>query len=150
MWFCSRNLSQDDLQNIAELQLVTWSCDQGWADDRSKGSWTWFDLGFFPSIPYSAEDPDRKQKVMSWLQALPNGGKGNGSLREWHPSHRNPVADGALAWRAGRIFGRDKKLWGRARSGDVLAVRACAQFSGWENKAERGELRVWKWFESVI
>ncbi|KZV92660.1 hypothetical protein EXIGLDRAFT_718113 [Exidia glandulosa HHB12029] len=130
-WFATNPLSRHDLQHIAALQLRTYSHDQGWANDPDAGSWTWFDVCI--ATP---------QKVLAIRPA-------DGTELRWR-SHSNPVASKKFKKRVGLVFAPDHEIWTRIRDGQVILVRACAQFGSWTNYADRASLDFWGYFEPVV
>ncbi|CAL1697996.1 unnamed protein product [Somion occarium] len=87
------------------------------------GIWTWFDLVILPN----AESITPKKK--------------NGRLLEWK-SHAIPIGTGDGSLQVGQKFGRDHELISSLETGDVIGVRVCAQFAGWENHAHSGRLSL--------
>lgn len=161
VWFWSGPLTRTTLAHIAALQLVTVSGDQGWASDRSAGSWSWFDIGIFPAPPVQVSpeqvakpeqdlSKDRSEADESWASAEMQNYFKEMDEGRWHLSHSNPIADRSLSHREGRVFTMDDDLWQDTKPGDVIAVRMCAQFGGWANNGARADLRTWKYFEPVI
>ena len=176
-WFWAGPVSAHDVASIAQFQLVTESCDFSLAVNSNRVSHTWFDVGVFP-LPTRAiledEPPhvhgadsalhaewDRQQSIAAgtedwqWLVK-------NSELQEyfteldkypWRCSHYNPYADlGRVQTRQGLIFTRDHPAWMKLSAGHVIAVRVCAQSLHWPwiNMAQKGELKVWKYFEPLI
>lgn len=67
----------------------------------------------------------------------------------WH-SHGNPIGVDNMAEHEGIELEPDHQLWDLLQDGDVIFVRACAQFGGWSNHMERVRLQ-WKVdFESCL
>ena len=44
IWFKSKPVDRDFCYRVTQLQLCTDSNDQGYANDKRGGSWTWFEL----------------------------------------------------------------------------------------------------------
>ena len=118
------------------MQLVTLSRDQGWCNDPSQGSWSWFEVVIL------APAGDDKQTV-----AIKKGSDGKDLV--W-TSHKNPVASDAFAWRKGERFESDHEIWRQLAEGDSIGVRVCAQYGKWGNTAKEGILKVDEWFEPTF
>lgn len=118
-------------RDVAALQLLTNSNDQGWASEPHLGSWTWFEWGVFSS----PKDATRRANASS-------GAEG------WQISHHNKVAEGEPQDLKGPVVAVDGDNMSEGlEEGAVIAVRACAQFSGWHNFAYRGQIKVWVHFK---
>ncbi|KAJ6553081.1 acyl transferase/acyl hydrolase/lysophospholipase, partial [Mycena capillaripes] len=123
IWFSTPTLDEVVVSKIEEVQLFTESHDQGYVEFQEAGSWSWFDIVILESS--DATTP----KVM------------NGRSLVW-ASHTNKIGDERHSLCNGKIFNRDHELLGCLEPGNVIAVRACAQFLGWENHAKEGQLVV--------
>jgi hypothetical protein len=55
-------------------------------------------------------------------------------------SHINSLGNKEYTNHSGQMFGRAHEIVGSLQPGNIIAVRACAQFPGWENFARRGHL----------
>ncbi|KAF7796109.1 hypothetical protein EIP86_007281 [Pleurotus ostreatoroseus] len=163
-----------DLANIAQFQLVTKSCDQGWTTDTNPVSRTWFDVGIFPLPRLVLAENDNEVSGLAnsdglhavWQITQSPTVAGDWSrfvasreyqkyfteqdTKHWHCSHFNPFADGRAEIREGLIFTRDHAIWKEMAAGHIIAVRVCAKYLNWMNRAQRGELKVWRYFEPVI
>ncbi|KAI0311486.1 hypothetical protein OF83DRAFT_755571 [Amylostereum chailletii] len=125
-WIWTSPLDSAALARIAAVQVITISSDQGWASYPEHGSYSWFDIGLLrPSS-------DGNQEVC------------------WRTSHHNQLAKKESVRREGSVITMEDKMWDNVKVGDVIAVRVCAQFGGWVNNAEFGQIKVWNWFEPVI
>jgi nitric oxide synthase oxygenase domain/subunit len=131
IWFHSHALTALEVVRTAAVQLETYSRDQGWCDQPEYGSYSWFEIGISPGTGSgNADTIEADDGVVRWVR-----------------SHHNRLAKRNLAHLRGPIISiYDLEL----EVGGIVAVRACCQFGGWENKAENGRLRFWKWFEPVI
>jgi hypothetical protein len=131
IWFRTPPLTRRDLSQLAALQLATFACDQGWTSHGYQGSMSWFELGVFPD---GTSDDDM-------------GKKENGS--QWRRSHYNQMACRDPAFIQGPIAVPSRDGSVHLKINDCIVVRACTRNPGWQNKALKGELRFWKWFEPV-
>ncbi|KAG5650804.1 hypothetical protein H0H81_011001, partial [Sphagnurus paluster] len=109
------------LDKLVEIQLETNSRDQGWADDREAGSWSWFEIIVLDS-PEKSVPKIQDGLSLVWL------------------SHYNSVGDKEYASRIGRSFGRKDDIFRGLEVGNALAVRVCVRFPKWENNASEGRL----------
>ncbi|KAG7094147.1 hypothetical protein E1B28_007759 [Marasmius oreades] len=121
IWFKSKPLERNFCYRVTQLQLCTDSQDQGWVDKRASGNWTWFELVILPGENATQPRVNKEGKELAWR------------------SHNNKLGDLAGFTRHfGVVFDRRSQLLANLEVGDVLAVRVCARFSGWENKAKSG------------
>uniref|UniRef100_A0A0W0FFI5 PNPLA domain-containing protein n=1 Tax=Moniliophthora roreri TaxID=221103 RepID=A0A0W0FFI5_MONRR len=120
IWFKSKPVDRNFCYRVTQLQLCTDSRDQGYADDRSAGSWTWFELVILPSEAATEPKKSKEGKELSWR------------------SHNNQLGNHNATRHFGVVFDRRSELLANFEVGDVLAVRVCARFSGWVNYADRG------------
>jgi hypothetical protein len=127
LWFCTQPLDLLASKQIAAMQLLTRSNDQGHADDPSAGSWTWFECGVFASLD-----------EVTLLEKSGEGADG------WKMSHRNLVAEGTPQDLKGPVLTVGNGISTELTEGCVFAVRACARFGAWRNYGHRAELRFWK------
>ncbi|KAJ6486111.1 hypothetical protein C8R47DRAFT_1216732 [Mycena vitilis] len=156
VWFWTKSL---DVLNIAAVQLITVSRDQGWVFPKTDVCHSWFEWAVLNGGIPTQEDPDIGAPVnftgneMAWKPDRPARKEINGSADNqvlWHRTHGNPVADQRYQQHNGPKVGKDDEMWDGAQPGSVIAVRACAQQAMWENDARYGEILVWKWFEPVV
>ena len=175
VWFWAGPVNAHDVASIAQYQLVTMSCDLSLAIDSNRALHTWFDVGVFPlpSRPMLKDEPPHVQATDSALDAegalhrstvagteggqwLVKNPELQGYLTEqdkhpWRCSHYNPYADtGVAQTRQGLTFTKDHPAWMKLSAGHVIAVRVCAQSLHWVNMAQKGELKIWKYFEPLI
>lgn len=120
LWFKSKPLEPDFVNRVAQIQLCTDSRDQGSADDRSKGSWTWFEIVVLHDANTDMPKRTKDGREMAWR------------------SHSNQLGHYSQTRNFGLIFDRRSHLLACLEAGDVLAVRACSRFPGWCNFADKG------------
>ncbi|KAJ3537702.1 hypothetical protein NMY22_g5481 [Coprinellus aureogranulatus] len=121
IWFKSKPVDKDFCYRVTQLQLCTDSKDQGYANEKQGGSWTWFEL-----VILANENSDEPKKSKE------------GDELVWR-SHSNRLANDVNPTRHfGAVFDRRSDLLANFEVGDVLAVRVCARFPGWVNFASRG------------
>ncbi|KAK7434582.1 hypothetical protein VKT23_020118 [Stygiomarasmius scandens] len=120
IWFKSKPVTDSFCYRVTQLQLCTDSRDQGFADDKSKGNWTWFEIVILPDEQATEPRRNKDGKELAWI------------------SHNNQLANQDSTMHFGAIFDRRCELLVNLEVGDVLAVRACARFSGWANYAKKG------------
>ncbi|KND90485.1 Calcium-independent phospholipase A2-gamma [Tolypocladium ophioglossoides CBS 100239] len=119
--FKSPALNRDTIRKMCRLQLVADSHDQGYADVPSAGNWTWFELAILESE--SAFAPRVKDGVeLVWK------------------SHDNNFLSRAYEWAEGKEFEEQHDLLRVLEDGNVIAVRLCARFRGWEIHVRGGYL----------
>ncbi|KAL4247804.1 hypothetical protein ABKN59_007113 [Abortiporus biennis] len=122
-WFSTPPLDAKILRRIESIQLFTNARNQGWASNPEAGSWTWFDI-----VVFESED-STTPKVK------------NGQSLEWI-SHYTDIGQSTAAYREGKKFDRTHEMLTLLEPGDVITVRVCAQFTGWEHYAHDGRLAV--------
>ncbi|EJD51136.1 hypothetical protein AURDEDRAFT_111797 [Auricularia subglabra TFB-10046 SS5] len=133
-WFASAPLSSTTLRRLATVRLYTSSHDQGWADSRDQGSWTWFE------ICVASPGPNNTFVIAK---------RADDTELRWM-SHKNEVATPTARRLRGELFDQSHELWLHLREGHVILVRACAQFGSWQNFALEGMLRFRTFFEPVL
>ena len=93
IWFKSKPVKRDFCYRVTQLQLCTDSCDQGNADDKRAGSWTWFEL-----VILADENSDEPKKSKEGKELV------------WR-SHRNRLANDKSPTRHfGAVFDRRSEL----------------------------------------
>ena len=107
-------------KRLKKVVITVDSKDQGWSsyqDDHGtyNNSWTWFEL--------SVGQPSDKGAVEKWRGEVVRNLHAHGEFKE----HTIKITD--------------KKLYERARSGDVLTVWAHARYSGWRNTVKKAKIR---------
>ncbi|KAK8872485.1 tyrosinase domain protein [Apiospora arundinis] len=124
IWFKSPPLIAHTIRMIRGIRLYTESHDQGFVDKEMDGNWTWFELAIFDNeqAPSPKKDHDGKEIVVV--------------------SHPNKVKSEQAEWLQGGTFDRDSKFLKSLEAGNVIAVRICACFSGWQIYADNGHLVV--------
>ncbi|GAB1519549.1 hypothetical protein RhiTH_002617 [Rhizoctonia solani] len=139
LWFQTKPLKKPILSRIKSIQLITMSRHQGWVNNRSGGSWSWFEVRI--ACP-GDENPSQFEAKL----------RGDGYDASWR-SHSNPVEQEASSQEIeftehrGLLFGTDNQLWHEIKEGDALQVVLKAQFSGWANIASDGALKIVTWWE---
>lgn len=122
-WFQTPALDPETIRRLRSVQLFAESCDQGFCDDPNAGTWTWFELAIMENE--HATIPRVKDGVtLAWT------------------SHKNHLIQEDLAWKTGINFGKDHDIFRLLEDGNVIAVRLCARFPGWEMTVREGYLRV--------
>lgn len=127
-WFTSLPLTPYDygeFSRITRLALSTRSHDQGRAPDNS-ASYSWFEISIVSPAGTVKCRTDRSQLI--WM------------------SHCNRVASRDFVSLDGDPFYADHEIWRNLEVGDKIAVWVSAQYGGWENHAQEGELCVWRWY----
>jgi hypothetical protein len=136
IWFKSEPLGRTFINRVAQIQLCTDSFSQDFVGDPSQGSWSWFDLVVLPGS--TSETPKQTK---------------DGSDMIWK-SHSNQLGQSHAekTRHFGNIFDRRSELLACLEPGDVIAIRVCARFRGWENHAHKGYVttRVLDYGESYI
>jgi hypothetical protein len=67
----------------------------------------------------------------------------------WH-SHNNILAERSFSKRVGHVFTETHEIWDYLAEGDVIGVRACAQYPGWSNTVEAAKMHLWERFDPTI
>ncbi|OJJ45838.1 hypothetical protein ASPZODRAFT_167556 [Penicilliopsis zonata CBS 506.65] len=124
-WFTTPPLSRSAILGLKSVQLFAETRDQGYVDDRALGNWTWLELAI-----YENEEAD-SPRVREGVQLV------------W-TSHRNDMGSKEYDWLSGDGFGEQHDLLNLLQPGNVIAVRVCACFRGWElyGRAARLVLRT--------
>jgi hypothetical protein len=133
LWFCTQPFDSRASKQIAAMQLLTCSNDQGWQSDPLEGSNTWFEWGMFPSLD-----------EVTCLEKSARGADG------WRMSHKNISAEETPQNLEVPILAADDSMLKDITEGCVVAVRACAMLPLWHNHCYRAQLRFWKWFQPVV
>ncbi|CEH16705.1 Intracellular membrane-bound Ca2-independent phospholipase A2 [Ceraceosorus bombacis] len=139
IWMTSPALDRAAIDQLESVQLFTRSRFQRLPEEgvlpaiEAKDSFSWFDIVILDSP--SATTPRIVNGVtLCWL------------------SHQNVTNDFSRTGQAGQLFDIDEQedvrcaeiqnIKSALREGNVLAVRVCAQYKGWENYAKDGKLVV--------
>ena len=133
LWFCTSPFHEDALHQIAAVQLLTTSNDQGWAALPHPGPCTWFEWGLFSS----AAEATVRAEVES-------------ETAGWKISHRNKIAEAEPQDLTSPLVTMDDAMWRGIAEGNIIAVRVCAAQKFWYNTAYRAEVKFWKWFSPVV
>lgn len=167
VWFWTKPLDEKQMRQVAGVQLITESRDQGWADQPELGSRIWYDIGIIP-LPLSI--PQETTITMSEVKSTKPYGvfvgqcessreEVEGTIEEvvkqdprWRKSHGVPPAQEHEIRLAGPVITHGDPIWAHAgpSNSSVVAVRASAMFRGWINLASKGELLIWKHFEPIV
>ncbi|KAG6831520.1 hypothetical protein H0H92_009788 [Tricholoma furcatifolium] len=121
IWFRTPALDKDILDKLLSIQLETTSRDQGHVDFAEAGSWSWFEMTVFES-PQSSEIKVKDGLALLWF------------------SHENKLGSNEESKQTGPLFGAQHDLLTSLEVGNVLGVRVCARFPGWENHASAARL----------
>ncbi|KAF5650755.1 phospholipase [Fusarium sp. NRRL 52700] len=122
-WFKTPPLDGKTIQRLHSIQLITDSHDQGWCSDRASGNWTWFEISIFENA--DATEPRIKDVVqLTW------------------ESHKNELESNDFVQLEGALFPEDHDIFRLLEEQNVVAVRICSRFSGWELVANQGYLVV--------
>lgn len=132
IWFKSERLTPEFLGSLAQIQLCTVSRDQGWVDSPEGGNWTWFEIVVMPDASTSQPKCDANGKPLAFI------------------SHYNRLGHDCFTRNYGFIFDRQSWLLRAVEPGDVLAVRACARFVGWQNRGVKGFITVRRLHEDPV
>ncbi|EWG38305.1 hypothetical protein FVEG_01563 [Fusarium verticillioides 7600] len=122
-WFKTPPLDVKTIQRLHSIQLITESHDQGYCDDRANGNWTWFEISILENA--NATEPRVKDDVqLTW------------------ESHKNQLESKDFVQLEGTLFPEDHDIFRLLEDQNVIAVRVCSRFSGWELIAKQGYLVV--------
>ena len=143
MWFHTLPVQPSILpvlrSSVARLEIDILSRDQGWASDPT-ASCSWFEL-VLPERPLTDENiglnnprtivEDGEVKRLVWV------------------FHHNDIA--SPHWKKSHsVIDENHEVWKYVEAGDVLGVRVCAQYRGWENRARDGSMKVMRYFEPGV
>ncbi|KAF9046654.1 acyl transferase/acyl hydrolase/lysophospholipase [Panaeolus papilionaceus] len=123
VWFTTPVLDKEIIPRIEDIQLFTHAHHENPPADDAKGIWCWFDLIVLENS--SSTQPRVK----------------DGRALVWR-SHNIPRDATKTIEQVGKLLGRDHDLLGLIEPGNVIAVRACARFPGWELDAHTARLVV--------
>jgi hypothetical protein len=114
IWFKSKPVDRKFCYRVAQLQLSTDSHDQGFVDNSLLGSYSWFEVSILEDE--KATEPRFKDtRELTWR------------------SHSNRLGVKDVSRHYGVVFDRRGQLLDDLEPGNVIAVRICVQFQGWEN-----------------
>ncbi|KAF8594963.1 hypothetical protein BDV93DRAFT_457958 [Ceratobasidium sp. AG-I] len=126
-WFSTAPLTKSMIQQIEYFKLLTFSHDQGWADDPMTASCTWFEIQIVAGNLSETRTRD------------------DGKKAAWR-SHANLPISCNYVQCDGQPFNLQHELRSYLHEGDYLEVTAHAIYRCWENYAGKGMLRVYtKW-----
>jgi len=123
IWFSTPVFDEDAVAKIEDIQLITQAHHEGTPAENAVGIWCWFDLVIL-------DNAEATQPRVEGGRAL-----------VWR-SHDIPKGAGDKDEQTGKLFGRDHEMFGLLKVGNVIAVRACARFPGWELDAHYARLVV--------
>ncbi|KDR80872.1 hypothetical protein GALMADRAFT_135962 [Galerina marginata CBS 339.88] len=126
IWFTSPILESDVIPKIEDIQLFTHAHHDGSPASDAIGIWCWFDLVLLQN-PEATEPREKDGRALVWRS---------------HDIPKTATADSEDLEQAGNLFGRDHELLRLMEEGNVLAIRACARFPGWELDAQSARLIV--------
>ncbi|KAG8926854.1 hypothetical protein FRC02_008628 [Tulasnella sp. 418] len=133
-WIITDPLDEKTLYQTASTQLYTWSRDQGWVSNRSKGSWSWFEIGITSEPPTNDDNststsPNTAQ-IFDGLNVVQKLRPDSKEPLRWR-SHSNVLAERNIQEHAGEVFDYHHELWSFIKPGDRLCIYMCAKFRGW-------------------
>ncbi|KAG9122059.1 hypothetical protein FRC07_001715 [Ceratobasidium sp. 392] len=123
-WFQTAPIPAEKCDQIVGVQLLTVSHDQGWVDDPTAGSWTWYQVHILIDETSRSRGKARSAGSTTWV------------------SHRNQIALSLSEHQKGQLFNSSHEMLSALHAGDCLEVTANAQFPGWTNYAEQGNLQI--------
>ncbi|KAK6524472.1 hypothetical protein TWF281_011380 [Arthrobotrys megalospora] len=121
VWFKSPPLDEVTIRKIDSVQLFAESHDQGYCENPDQGNWTWFELGIYENEESSAPRKD-------------------GGIDLIWRSHYNHFSEYDYKWCEGDKFEETHDLVRNLEPGNVIGVRLCSRFGGWEIWARNGYL----------
>ena len=129
---------------VRKVVFCIQSSDQGWANNRDAGSWTWFTAGVQPKNPDIAS-PTQVSEILD--MALKDDPVDKFLTRE-REIYRNDVASSEMKthiveWSADSDDQEERKWIEALENGDRIAVRAWAQFSGWQNHVKYASVAIY-------
>ena len=130
---------------VRKVVFAIRSCDQGWTSQRDGGSWTWFTAGVIkPTQSTQNEEAEHRLGKMTLDDTFLNQERG---------LFRNEIASGIMRthiveWTIESENEEERRWISGLENGDTIAVRAWAQFGGWENKV--GEVSVAVYTAAVV
>ncbi|CAE6509392.1 unnamed protein product [Rhizoctonia solani] len=129
LYFGTGKLSADNLGRFLSVQLETDAHDQGWASERQRGVWSWFELAIFSTLPAEGQEVTVNQIKSHPTREEP---------LTW-TSHRLPLSREYDVIK-GMVFAKDHELWKFLDPDDHIGVLACAQYRRWEGDVRSGKL----------
>ncbi|KAF4951188.1 hypothetical protein FGADI_7679 [Fusarium gaditjirri] len=124
IWFKSPPLTTLTLRMIRAIKLFAESHDQGSVLNLEQGNWTWFELVILDNEDATSPKKDRKGKELVVI------------------SHPNRVGSRDYEWMQGDTFDMSRHFLKSLEAGNVIAVRLCACYPGWEISARNGHLVI--------
>jgi len=157
--FATPILDEATCSKLKGVQLGTLSCDQGWCDDPTAGSWTWYELGVIGPNEPTEDDPEGPPPHSSTMDKLKNvkdttimiSGPEYADLKpkfdEYSESvvvesHRNKAGTAEFQEYAGKVWVPDDELFRYIKPGTRIGVWACAQYDGWSNKVKQAKIQL--------
>ncbi|KAG9124603.1 hypothetical protein FRC07_010982 [Ceratobasidium sp. 392] len=123
VWFTTPPLDEEYIANIAEIQLITESKDQGWVDSAANAGHSRFELAILAT-------PESKQPRMH-----------NGTPLTWI-SHCNPLAGKEYRRLRGKNFYHEDPICKHLAPGNCIGVYVVAFERAWVNDAAEAQLNV--------
>ncbi|KAK3995228.1 acyl transferase/acyl hydrolase/lysophospholipase [Cladorrhinum sp. PSN332] len=121
IWFQTPPLTPTTIQKLHGLQLFAESHDQAFCDQPLEGTWTWFEIALLQN------KHAQKPRVKDGIELV------------WR-SHMNHLDQRTHEPAAGLEFEKEHDIFRLMEDGNVIAVRLCARFQGWEIWAQNGYL----------
>lgn len=157
--FATPILDEATCSKLKGVQLSTSSCDQGWCDDPTAGSWSWFELGVIGPNEPTEDDPEGPPPHSSTMDKLKNvndtttiiSGAEYADLKpkfdEYSESvvfesHRNKAGTAEFQEYTGKVWVPDDELFKYIKPGVRIGVWACAQYGGWSNKVKQAKVQL--------
>ena len=122
-WFQTPPLDPETIRRIRSVQLFAESNDQGFCDEPNNGTWTWFELAIMEN-QHSDKPREKDGVTLAWS------------------SHKNHLAQEEFEWKKGIHFGPNHDMFRLLEDDNVIAVRLCARFQGWEMNVQGGYLKI--------
>ncbi|ATY62979.1 Di-copper centre-containing [Cordyceps militaris] len=121
-WFKTPPLTAQTIRMIRAVKLFAESHDQGSVGDLVSGNWTWFQLAIFEN-----ENSTTPKKMADGQELIAT-------------SHANKVGSTKFEWLEGGTVDTRRVFLKALEPNNVIAVRLCARFQGWEIFANTGYL----------
>ncbi|KDR79128.1 hypothetical protein GALMADRAFT_208597 [Galerina marginata CBS 339.88] len=123
LWFTTPEFTAEQIARLDGIELATEANHQGYISDPAAGMWSWFELVVLDnaSDPTPRTQPDGQPMILL--------------------SHRIEVGAKQTTQQVGS-FKHGNKLFGWIEPTNVIGVRVCARFAGWQNNATKGYLTV--------
>ncbi|KAJ2921098.1 hypothetical protein H1R20_g15995, partial [Candolleomyces eurysporus] len=123
IWFTTPVLEDFIISRIQDIQLFTFAHNQGEANPGTDGIWSWFDLVILET-PESRTPRIKDGRALVWR------------------SHNVPITSDEDAEQTGKLFNLSHEIFSNLEPGNVIAVRPCTRFAGWQLHAHSARLVV--------